>query len=67
MASRNVTLCGEKKWKIGKVVPAHDMKTYTGRGGITPLIFNLGARKRLAVNITPWPLHPQQRIPVIIE
>jgi len=51
----------------GGVVPAHAMKTYRGSGGIDPLIFNLGVRWRLAVNMTPRPPYSQHRTQVIIE
>jgi len=39
------------------------MKTVRGRGntGITPLIRNLGTRRRWVVNVTPWPLYPQDQ------
>ena len=40
-------------WPIyneGKVLPVNIMKVYTGRGGTTPLILNLGTRCRSAIH-----------------
>ena len=43
------------------------MKTYGGRRSIAQLILNLGARWRLGVSITPWPLYHQEGSLVPIE
>jgi hypothetical protein len=41
----------------------HAMKTYWGSGGIVPIIFDLGARRRLVVSFTLRPLYPQGKSP----
>ena len=41
----------------GKILLVNSMKAYRGSRHV-PSILNLGARWRLVVNITPWPLYP---------
>jgi hypothetical protein len=50
-------------WTPSVHTAAHDSKEYMGRGGIAPLILNLGTRWRSVVNLTPQPLYPGERAP----
>jgi hypothetical protein len=50
-----------------QVVPVRDMKAYKGSRGMAPLIFNIGARWRWVVSITPRPLWPWEGSPVPTE
>ena len=53
--------------KIGKVVSVHTMKAHRGSRSITPLILNLGTRRRWLFNITLRPFNPQKRTPVPVQ
>ena len=45
----------------GKITFVHDVKAYTGRRGITPLILNLRSGRRLEVIFTPRVLQARKR------
>ena len=59
----SVTCCGVYK---GKAVPLHVKQAQGGGGDVTLSLLNLGNRKGWVVNITPRPLFPQERNPLLV-
>jgi hypothetical protein len=50
-----------------KVLPFHPIKKYKGSRNISPLIYDLGARRRLVFNIRLRPLYSRQITPIPTE